>query len=121
MSSSAALASTAEPAISTVKPTSPSFDFKMPDSRSSSSITRRRTRCSPLSLAYWGSPSLRQFYGVSAGAGDHADTRLDRRDGPRLLPRGRVLRRHRSLRIPHQEHHADTDRGGHEGERIEGR
>src|SRR5271169_1730605 len=34
--------------MSTVKPTSPSFDFKMPDRRSSSSITRRRTGSSPL-------------------------------------------------------------------------
>src|SRR5690349_7766916 len=48
MSSIAALASAAEPAISTVKPTSPSFDFKMPDSRSSSSITSRRTLSPPL-------------------------------------------------------------------------
>src|SRR6266446_3744418 len=121
MSSSAALASTAEPAISTVKPTSPSFDLKMPDSRSSSSITRRRTTALRSALTYRGSPSLRQFYDVSTGAGDYADTRLDRRDGPRLLARRRVLRRHRSLRIAHQEHHADTDRDCQEGERVEGR
>src|SRR5207244_2005601 len=118
MSSSAARASTAEPAISTVKPTSPSFDFKMPDSRSSSSITRRRTAALRSALTYRGSPSLRQFYDVSTGAGDYADMRLDRRDGPRLLARRRVLR---SLRIPHQEHHADTDRDCQEGERVEGR
>src|SRR5215472_4324351 len=42
ISSSAAPASAAEPAMSTVKPTSPSFDFKMPERRSSSSMTRRR-------------------------------------------------------------------------------
>src|SRR5216684_1611657 len=94
MSSSAALASTAEPAISTVKPTSPSFDFKMPDSRSSSSITRRRTRCSPLSSHLLG---LAQFKTVLRGvdrAGDYVETRLYRRDGPRLLAGRRVLRRH---------------------------
>src|SRR6516165_7239424 len=47
MSSSAALASAAEPAMSTLKPISPSFDFKMPERRSSSSITRSRNDSSP--------------------------------------------------------------------------
>src|SRR6202043_82912 len=46
--SSAALASAAEPTTSTVKPTSPSFDFKMPESRSSSSIINNRTGSPPL-------------------------------------------------------------------------
>src|SRR6266446_5811637 len=49
MSSSAAPASAAETAMSTVKPTSPNFDFKMLDRRSSSSMTRRRTGSAPLS------------------------------------------------------------------------
>src|SRR5215472_9258404 len=35
-------ASSAEAAMSTVKPVSPSLDFRIPDRRSSSSITRRR-------------------------------------------------------------------------------
>src|SRR6516165_9093745 len=57
MSSSAALASAAEPAMSTVKPTSPSFDFKMPERRSSSSMTRRRND-NPPPRDRWGAVSF---------------------------------------------------------------
>src|SRR5262252_5892340 len=46
------LASSAEPVTSTVKPVSPSLDFRIPDRRPSSSITRRRNDSPPTKV--WG-------------------------------------------------------------------
>src|SRR6266513_2474126 len=107
MISSAALASPADPATSTANPAPPSRDFRMPDRRSSSSITNSRTGLSPVARAYGAFPNLRQYYGMP--------------NQYYLSARCEAVRRYPDLRIMQQQNHPDADRDDHEGERVEGR
>src|SRR6266436_4925980 len=77
--------------MSTAKPASPSFDFNMPESRSSSSITNSRNGSPPLTSIYW-TPDLRQSYDRPDRRIPHqdhdADTDRDRHQGERIEGRG---------------------------------
>src|SRR5205814_2035898 len=107
MISSAALASPADPATSTANPAPPSRDFRMPDRRSSSSITNSRTGLSPVARAYGAFPNFKAVL-------RYAEPIL-------LISSCEAVRRYPDLRIMQQQNHPDADRDDHEGERVEGR